>query len=134
MLQTLEHWFAAAGSATEAGRSLFVHPNTVRYRLRRVEELTGRSLTDPRAVAHIGAALLAVRGGAPGRTSSRPRDRPDGAGGGRGMGGGRGQRDVGAGARGGVARPGTAVDLHRVRQGTASACCHRGGGVWSAYG
>ncbi|MBC2906924.1 helix-turn-helix domain-containing protein [Streptomyces cupreus] len=61
LLQTLEHWYAAAGSATDAARSLFVHPNTVRYRLRRVEELTARSLSDPRAAADIGAALLAVR-------------------------------------------------------------------------
>ncbi|MFF0476340.1 PucR family transcriptional regulator [Streptomyces sp. NPDC004284] len=61
LLRTLEHWFAAAGSAGGAAKSLFVHPNTVRYRLRRVEELTGRSLSDPRATADIGAALLAVR-------------------------------------------------------------------------
>nr|WP_051827774.1 helix-turn-helix domain-containing protein [Streptomyces bicolor] len=61
LLDTLEHWYAAAGSATDAARSLFVHPNTVRYRLRRVEELVGRSLSDPRAAADIGAALLAVR-------------------------------------------------------------------------
>ncbi|MFJ5833676.1 PucR family transcriptional regulator [Streptomyces sp. NPDC093089] len=71
LLRTLEHWFDAAGSAGAAARSLFVHPNTVRYRLRRVEELTGRSLSDPRAAADIGAALLAVRG--PGRGDvSRP--------------------------------------------------------------
>ncbi len=61
LLETLEHWYAAKGSATEAARGLFVHPNTVRYRLRRVEELTERSLSDPRAVADIGAALLAAR-------------------------------------------------------------------------
>ncbi|MFE2009783.1 PucR family transcriptional regulator [Streptomyces sp. NPDC059491] len=61
LLRTLEHWFSAAGSAGGAARSLFVHPNTVRYRLRRVEQLTGRSLSDPRAAADIGAALLAVR-------------------------------------------------------------------------
>ncbi|WAZ27279.1 helix-turn-helix domain-containing protein [Streptomyces cinnabarinus] len=61
LLETLEHWYTAAGSAGDAARSLFVHPNTVRYRLRRVEELTGRSLSDPRAVADIGAALLAAR-------------------------------------------------------------------------
>ncbi|MFJ7333159.1 PucR family transcriptional regulator [Streptomyces sp. NPDC101110] len=61
LLETVEHWFAAAGSATEAARSLFVHPNTVRYRLRRVEELTARSLSDPRAVADIRVALLAAR-------------------------------------------------------------------------
>jgi DNA-binding PucR family transcriptional regulator len=61
LLQTLEQWFASGGSANTAAQSLFVHPNTVRYRLRRVEELTGRLLTDPRATADIGAALLAVR-------------------------------------------------------------------------
>ncbi|WP_367326044.1 PucR family transcriptional regulator [Streptomyces sp. HUAS ZL42] len=61
LLETLEHWFAAAGSATDAAQTLFVHPNTVRYRLRRIEELTGRSLADPRTAADIGAALLAVR-------------------------------------------------------------------------
>ncbi|MGW5780061.1 PucR family transcriptional regulator [Streptomyces sp. NPDC003863] len=61
LLRTLEHWFAAAGSASGAAESLFVHPNTVRYRLRRVEELTGRSLSDPRAAADFGTALLAVR-------------------------------------------------------------------------
>ncbi|MFD9330338.1 PucR family transcriptional regulator [Streptomyces sp. NPDC060065] len=62
LLKTLQHWFAAAGSAADAAQSLYVHPNTVRYRMRRIEELTGRSLTDPRAVADLGAALLAVHG------------------------------------------------------------------------
>lgn len=62
LLATLEHWFTAAGSAADAARTLFVHPNTVRYRLRRIEELTGRPLSDPRAVADLRAALLAVRG------------------------------------------------------------------------
>ncbi|MFF9038243.1 PucR family transcriptional regulator [Streptomyces sp. NPDC014892] len=69
LLRTLEHWFAAAGSATAAARSLFVHPNTVRYRLRRVEELTARSLSDPQAVAHIATALLAIRTPATGTAS-----------------------------------------------------------------
>ncbi|MGV9249561.1 PucR family transcriptional regulator [Streptomyces sp. NPDC003710] len=62
LVETLEHWFAAAGSVAVAAESLFVHPNTVRYRLRRIEELTGRSLSDPRTAADLGAALLAVRG------------------------------------------------------------------------
>ncbi|MGW7253763.1 PucR family transcriptional regulator [Streptomyces sp. NPDC054834] len=60
LLETLEHWFAAAGSAAGAADSLFVHPNTVRYRLRRIEELTGRTLADPRTAADFRAALLAV--------------------------------------------------------------------------
>ncbi|MGV9690342.1 PucR family transcriptional regulator [Streptomyces sp. NPDC003444] len=73
LLRTLEHWFASGGSADATARSLFVHPNTVRYRLRRVEELTGRSLSDPRAAAAVGAALLAVRDRGTGLTE-RPAD------------------------------------------------------------
>ncbi|MFF4352844.1 PucR family transcriptional regulator [Streptomyces sp. NPDC001530] len=70
LLETLEHWFAAAGSAADAAQTLFVHPNTVRYRLRRIEELTGRSLSDPRTAADLGAALLAVRSTTTGRGKS----------------------------------------------------------------
>jgi hypothetical protein len=61
LLDTVEAWLAAGGSATTAGRALFCHPNTVRYRLRRVDELTGRSIDDPRAVAELAAALQALR-------------------------------------------------------------------------
>ncbi|WP_406229447.1 helix-turn-helix domain-containing protein [Nocardia sp. NBC_01009] len=60
LLETLEHWYAAGGSAAEAGRRLYVHANTVRYRIRRVEELTGRSLGDPQAVLDLGAAVQAL--------------------------------------------------------------------------
>ncbi|MEV6339497.1 helix-turn-helix domain-containing protein [Nocardia vinacea] len=60
LLETLEYWFAAGGSAAETGRRLYVHANTVRYRLRRIEELTGRSLVDPQAVLDLGAALQAL--------------------------------------------------------------------------
>ncbi|MBQ0986807.1 helix-turn-helix domain-containing protein [Streptomyces sp. F63] len=73
LLETLEHWFATSGSAREAAGRLFVHPNTVRYRLRRIEELTGRSLSDPRAAAHIAVALQAVRTSGTG-SSADPRD------------------------------------------------------------
>jgi hypothetical protein len=61
LVETLEQWFAARGVAADAAQRLFVHPNTVRYRLRRIEELTGRSLTDPAAVADLAAALHAHR-------------------------------------------------------------------------
>ncbi|MFJ2026525.1 PucR family transcriptional regulator [Streptomyces sp. NPDC087897] len=61
LLRTLEAWFEAHGSARETSRGLYVHPNTVRYRLRHIEELTGRSLQDPQAVMEIGAALTALR-------------------------------------------------------------------------
>jgi hypothetical protein len=61
LLSTVEAWLDAGGSATAAGRSLFCHPNTVRYRLRRIEELTGRSVDDPRAAAELTVALQALR-------------------------------------------------------------------------
>lgn len=59
LLETLETWFAAGGSAATTGERLYLHANTVRYRLRRIEKLTGRSLGDPAAVRDLGAALQA---------------------------------------------------------------------------
>ena len=61
LLATVEAWLDAGGSATAAGHALFCHPNTVRYRLRRVEELTGRSVDAPRAAAELTVALQALR-------------------------------------------------------------------------
>jgi DNA-binding PucR family transcriptional regulator len=52
---------AAGGSASEAGRRLYCHRNTVRNRLARLEELSGRSLADPRALAELCTATEAVR-------------------------------------------------------------------------
>ena len=44
LFSTFEAWLRAGGSATAAAASLFCHPNTVRYRLRRIETDTdGRS-------------------------------------------------------------------------------------------
>jgi hypothetical protein len=61
LLSTLRAWFDAGGSAVETGKRIYCHPNTVRYRLRRLQEHTGRSLDDPRAVAELLAALEALR-------------------------------------------------------------------------
>lgn len=61
LLETLEAWVAAGGSASEAGQRLYCHRNTVRNRLHRLEELTGRSLADPRSLAELCAAAESVR-------------------------------------------------------------------------
>jgi len=61
LLSTLRAWFDAGGSAVETGKRIYCHPNTVRYRLRRLQEHTGRSLDDPKAVAELLAALDALR-------------------------------------------------------------------------
>ncbi|WP_234336704.1 PucR family transcriptional regulator [Streptomyces xylophagus] len=61
LLDTLDVWFDCGGSAEEAAKQLYVHPNTVRTRLRRITEHTGRSLTDPRGITELALALRAVR-------------------------------------------------------------------------
>lgn len=61
LLATLHAWFAEHGSARDAAERLFVHPNTVRYRIRRVQELTGRDLGDPRGIAELYLAVESVR-------------------------------------------------------------------------
>ena len=61
LLSTLRAWCAADGATSTAAACLHVHRNTVRYRLRRVEELTGRSLTRPAGIAELQLALAAVR-------------------------------------------------------------------------
>jgi len=61
LLDTLQAWFDAGGSATETGKRIYCHPNTVRYRLRRIQDYTGRSLDDPRSAAELFTALDALR-------------------------------------------------------------------------
>lgn len=61
LLDTLHAFLHNGGSADRAGRVLHCHPNTVRYRLNRVRELTGRSLSDPLALAELATAAQAVR-------------------------------------------------------------------------
>ncbi|MFE9880721.1 helix-turn-helix domain-containing protein [Streptomyces sp. NPDC005784] len=61
LLDTLDVWFGCGGSAEEAAKRLYVHPNTVRMRLRRIAERTGRSLADPRGITELSLALRAVR-------------------------------------------------------------------------
>jgi hypothetical protein len=61
LLDTLEAWRDSGGSAAGAAECLFVHPNTVRHRLRRITAATGRSLTAPRDVAELCLALEAAR-------------------------------------------------------------------------
>jgi hypothetical protein len=48
------------GSVECAAEVLHYHPNTVRYRLRRRQELTGRSLSDPHGVAEPATAAYAL--------------------------------------------------------------------------
>lgn len=61
LLATLTAYLDGGGALEACARTLFVHPNTVRYRLRRVSELTGRVPTEPRDAQVLRTALVAAR-------------------------------------------------------------------------
>jgi hypothetical protein len=57
LLETFGAWLDAEGSADRAAAVLFCHPNTVRHRLRRLQDQTGRSLARPRELAELTLAF-----------------------------------------------------------------------------
>ncbi|MGN9912443.1 PucR family transcriptional regulator [Phytohabitans sp. LJ34] len=61
LLETLDAFFAAGGVLEGAARALFVHPNTVRYRLRRVADVTGLSPLTARDAFALRVALTIGR-------------------------------------------------------------------------
>ncbi|HLT11502.1 MAG TPA: helix-turn-helix domain-containing protein [Micromonosporaceae bacterium] len=61
LLETLDGFFAAGGVLESAARALYIHPNTVRYRLRRVGEITGLSPLLPRDAFALRIALTIGR-------------------------------------------------------------------------
>jgi DNA-binding PucR family transcriptional regulator len=61
LLETLDAFFAAGGVLESAARELYVHPNTVRYRLKRVAEVTGLSPLDGRDAFALRLAMTIGR-------------------------------------------------------------------------
>lgn len=61
LLQTFEVWLDSEGSIPAASKRLYCHANTVRYRLRKLAELTGRSTDAPEGVADLAVAVQAWR-------------------------------------------------------------------------
>jgi DNA-binding PucR family transcriptional regulator len=47
LIDTLRAWLDAFGDVAAASAAMFVHPNTFRYRLRRLAEVSGIDLADP---------------------------------------------------------------------------------------
>ena len=66
LLDTLAAYLERVGSLEGTARELFVHPNTVRYRLRRITDVTGLVPTDPRDAWSLRLALSM------GRLDARP--------------------------------------------------------------
>ncbi|HVY09835.1 MAG TPA: helix-turn-helix domain-containing protein [Mycobacteriales bacterium] len=65
LLSTVDAYVASGGSIEATARSLFVHPNTVRYRLRRIEEVCGYDITGgrDRYVVQVALTLGRIDGG-----------------------------------------------------------------------
>jgi DNA-binding PucR family transcriptional regulator len=61
LLETLVTFLDQGSSVEAASRALFVHANTVRYRLRRISEVSGYSPTDPRDAYALRLALTLGR-------------------------------------------------------------------------
>lgn len=61
LLETLSAYLGTGRSLEAAARDLYVHPNTVRYRLRKVAELTGWDPLDARESFVLQVALAAGR-------------------------------------------------------------------------
>lgn len=53
LFSTFRAWVACDGSVNAAAEQLFCHPNTVRHRLKRIEERTGMLLSRPRDLAEL---------------------------------------------------------------------------------
>ncbi len=70
LLQTVSTYLEAGGSLEASARVLFVHPNTIRYRLRRAIDVCGYDVTTPRD-AHVVRVALTL-----GRLVDVPRRQP----------------------------------------------------------
>ena len=57
--EALVEYFARDMDVNATAEAMHVHPNTLRYRLSRVEKLLGRSLRNPATIAELSLALLA---------------------------------------------------------------------------
>ena len=72
LLDTLERYLAERRSVIESARALFIHPNTLRQRLGRIEELTGLNLDEDDLLSLELAIKLARLHGRPRVDASQP--------------------------------------------------------------
>ena len=71
LVETLRAWLDAFGDVAAAAAAMFVHPNTFRYRLRRLTEVSGIDLGDPEQRF---AAMLQLRAVHPADPRKNPVD------------------------------------------------------------
>ena len=58
LLDTLRTYFAFSGNMMRTAEALFIHRNTLSYRLERIEALTGKKLSDPDTYRNFLNALM----------------------------------------------------------------------------
>ena len=63
LVKTLRTYFAAGANASEAADRLFLHRNSMTYRLERVSKLTGLDLRDPGVALVLQLGLLSLQRG-----------------------------------------------------------------------
>jgi len=63
LLMTAATYLEAGGAVESTARALFLHPNTVRYRLRRIAEVCHRDLTTARDAQEVRLAVVVGRAG-----------------------------------------------------------------------
>jgi DNA-binding PucR family transcriptional regulator len=63
LVRTLRAYFAAGANASEAADRLFLHRNSMLYRLERIHKLTGLDLKNPGASLALQLGLLALEKG-----------------------------------------------------------------------
>lgn len=65
LTETLRTWLVTRGTAAEIAAELHIHPQTVRYRMRKIEQTFGAELADPETRFGIEVALRAAHARAP---------------------------------------------------------------------
>jgi len=60
LVRTLRVFFAAGGNASEAADRMFLHRNSMLYRLERIQRLTGLDLKDPGVALALQLGLLTL--------------------------------------------------------------------------
>ena len=63
LVRTLGAYFATGSNASEAADRMFLHRNSMLYRLERIEMLTGLDLKDHRVALALQLGLLAIERG-----------------------------------------------------------------------
>ena len=65
LVKTLRTFFAAGANASEAADRLFLHRNSMTYRLERIGKLTGLDLKEPGQALALQLGLLVLQRGEP---------------------------------------------------------------------